>query len=98
MLKLYQRETCSYCAPVREYLMKAGLSYININVPKPRQLRAALLGETGAPYIPALVDADTVIPGKLEDNSHILAFLQQKYPVSGDFCSDPANGKSVDRV
>ncbi|MGC8164947.1 glutaredoxin domain-containing protein, partial [Salmonella enterica] len=36
MLKLYQRETCPYCKPVREKLTELNITYINVNVPKDR--------------------------------------------------------------
>lgn len=34
MLKVYQRETCPYCKPVRERLTELNVTYINVNLPK----------------------------------------------------------------
>ncbi|MED4292241.1 glutaredoxin domain-containing protein [Priestia megaterium] len=79
MLKLYQRETCPYCKPVRERLTELNISYININLPKDRSKRYELIELTGVPYIPALVDGDVVLEGKLEYNKHILNYIEEKY-------------------
>lgn len=79
MLKLYQRETCPYCKPVRERLTELGVTYININVPKDRSLRSELIALTGVPYIPALVDGETVLAGRLEYNQHILDYLEERF-------------------
>ncbi|MFE0461431.1 glutathione S-transferase N-terminal domain-containing protein [Kitasatospora sp. NPDC058965] len=79
MLTLYQREPCPYCKPVRELLTELQVSYVNVNVPKPRDERHELIAATGSKFIPALVDGDTVLPGRLEDPAHLLAYLRQRY-------------------
>ena len=80
MFKLYQRETCPYCREVRERLTELQVSYININVPKVREQRSDLIAATGNHFIPALVDSDnTVVPGRLEFNTHILDYIGLKY-------------------
>lgn len=79
MLTLYQRETCPYCKPVRELLTELQISYVNVNVPKPRDERHALRDATGSIYIPALVDGETVIAGVLENNSAVVAYLRRTY-------------------
>ncbi|MGG3006578.1 glutaredoxin domain-containing protein [Geobacillus stearothermophilus] len=79
MLKLYQRETCPYCKPVREKLTELNITYINVNVPKDRSQRTDLIELTGVPYIPALVDGDVVLAGRLEYNKHIIDYLEDKY-------------------
>lgn len=79
MLKLYQRETCPYCKPVRELLTELNITYINANVPKERERRTKLIGLTGVPYIPAIKDGEVVIAGKLESNEHILEYILNKY-------------------
>ncbi|MEU8779057.1 glutaredoxin domain-containing protein [Streptomyces sp. NPDC048606] len=61
MLVLFQRETCPGCKPVRELLTRLQVSYMNINVPKPRDDRHELIRVTGSKYIPALVDGATVV-------------------------------------
>ena len=83
MLVLFQRETCPYCKPVRELLTELGVSYLNVNVPKPRDERHDLIRTTGSKFIPALVDGAVVLPGRLEDNSHVLAYLRERYGDAG---------------
>ncbi|AJM77104.1 glutaredoxin family protein [Rathayibacter toxicus] len=79
MITLYQRETCPFCAPVRKLLTDLTMSYLIVNVVKPREERRELIEATGTPFIPALVDGETIIPGRLEDNSHILTYLINTY-------------------
>ncbi|MFP7175754.1 glutaredoxin domain-containing protein [Priestia filamentosa] len=81
MLKLYQRETCPYCKPIREKLTELNITYINVNLPKDRSLRTELIELTGVPYIPALVDEDegVVLPGRLEYNQHIFDYLEKRF-------------------
>lgn len=79
MLVLFQRETCPDCKPVRELLTKLQVSYININVPKPREERHELIRTTGSKFIPALVDGATIIPGKLRENADIIAYLKERF-------------------
>ena len=55
MLVLFQRETCPDCKPVRELLTRLQVSYLNINVPKPRDERHELIRGTGSKFIPALI-------------------------------------------
>ncbi|QDQ15000.1 glutaredoxin domain-containing protein [Streptomyces spectabilis] len=79
MLVLFQRETCPDCKPVRELLTELQVSYININVPKPRDERHELIRATGSKFLPALIDGATVIPGKLRDNSDVVAYLKERF-------------------
>ncbi|WP_211749316.1 glutaredoxin domain-containing protein [Paenibacillus sp. Marseille-Q4541] len=79
MLTLYQRETCPYCKTVRERLMELQVTYINVNLPKERSERKTLIDKMGVPFIPAIEDEGVLIPGKLEDNTHILAYINEKY-------------------
>ncbi|WP_337033925.1 glutaredoxin [Paenibacillus illinoisensis] len=79
MFKLYQRERCPYCKPVRELLTDLGVSYININVAKERSERKELIELTGVPFVPALHDGDHILAGRLEDNQHILEYIQQHF-------------------
>jgi glutathione S-transferase len=79
MLKLYQRERCPYCKPVREKLTDLGVTYVNVNVPRERGSRTELIKLTGLPFIPALVDGAVVLPGRLEDCCHILEYLEERY-------------------
>lgn len=79
MLVLFQRETCPYCKPVRELLTRLGVSYLNVNVPKPREERHELIRATGSKFIPALIDGAKVIPGKLENNDDLIAYLTERF-------------------
>ncbi|WP_342552214.1 glutaredoxin domain-containing protein [Paenibacillus sp. FSL R7-0652] len=79
MLILYQRETCPYCKPVRERLTELQVTYINVNLPKERAERKALIEKMGGPFIPAIEDDGVLIPGKLEDNAHILSYINEHY-------------------
>ncbi|WP_274918625.1 glutaredoxin domain-containing protein [Streptomyces sp. WZ-12] len=79
MLVLFQRETCPDCKPVRELLTRLQVSYLNINVPKPRDERHELIRATGSKFIPALIDGDTVIPGKLRENADLIAYLEKRF-------------------
>ncbi|WP_306368979.1 glutaredoxin domain-containing protein [Nocardiopsis sp. CC223A] len=83
MLVLFQRETCPDCKPVRELLTRLQVSYVNVNVPKPREERYELIRVTGTKYIPALVDGDTVIPGRLRENAEIIAYLERRFGTPG---------------
>lgn len=79
MIKLYQRETCPYCKPIRERLTELNISYININLPKVREERKQLIDITGNPYIPSLVDGETVITGKEESYKDVLEYINRKF-------------------
>ena len=79
MLVLFQRETCPDCKPVRELLTRLQVSYLNVNVPKPREERHELIRTTGSKYIPALVDGATIVPGRLRDNAAVIAYLKERF-------------------
>lgn len=79
MITLYQREGCPFCKPVRQLLTDLNVSYVNINVVKPRDERHELIEATGAHFIPALIDGDTVLAGRLEDNTHVLAYITERF-------------------
>jgi glutathione S-transferase len=80
MLVLYQRETCPDCRPVRELLTRLQISYLNVNVPRPRDERHELIRVTGSKFIPALVDGATIVPGRLRENADLIAYLTERYP------------------
>lgn len=81
MMILYQREGCPYCKPVRQLLTDLNVSYVNMNVVKPRDERRALIAATGSEFIPAIVDKKAVVPGKLENNEDVIAYIYEKYGV-----------------
>ncbi|MDX6682593.1 MAG: hypothetical protein QOG94_2632 [Solirubrobacteraceae bacterium] len=76
---LYQREPCPWCKPVRELLTELQVSYLLVNVPKQREARAELIRATGEHFIPALVDGDVVLAGRLEHNQHLLDYLRRRH-------------------
>ena len=76
---LYQRETCPWCQPVRQRLTELQISYTLVNVPKPREARAELIRATGEHFIPALVDGEVVLAGRLEHNQHLLDYLEERF-------------------
>lgn len=79
MMTLYQREGCPLCAPVRKLLTDLNVTYVNANVVKPRAGRRELIAATGSKFIPAIVDGDTVIPGKLENNEDVIDYILEEY-------------------
>lgn len=79
MLKIYQRETCPFCKPVREKLTELNVTYINVNLPKIRSERKELIELTGVPYIPALVDEEVIIAGKEECYKDVLEYIEKKF-------------------
>jgi len=58
MLELWQTEWCPASHRVRERLTELGVDYVTRQVPVEREQRTALLAETGADLIPALVIED----------------------------------------
>ncbi|MFE6687528.1 glutaredoxin domain-containing protein [Streptomyces sp. NPDC057743] len=95
MLVLFQRETCPDCKPVRELLTRLQVSYLNINVPKPRDERHELIRATGSKFIPALIDGDTVIPGKLRENADLIAYLEKRFGAPDSDADAPAEPGSA---
>jgi glutaredoxin len=93
MLILYQRETCPYCRTIRERLTELQVTYINVNLPKDRFERKELIEKMGVPFIPAIEDGNMWIPGKLENNQHILDYINGKYEI----CQDREGGSDAVR-
>lgn len=75
MMRLYQFEDCPYCGKVRRKMSELLLTYINVNVPTERGLRKEVMEISGQPYVPVLVDGDTI----LSDEDEIIAYLEKKY-------------------
>ncbi len=74
-LKLYQFESCPYCARVRGTLGDKGLEYEKIEVPVDRDDRDELVKVSGQLKVPVLVDGETVI----NDSAAIIDYLNEKY-------------------
>jgi len=88
MLELHQREGCPYCARVRRYLERHGLSYVSVPVPKLGSERASTtaLPGTTSPEVPVLVDGQTVVQG----SDSIIEYLSRR--VEGQPFADPTYG------
>jgi len=74
-IRLYQLESCPYCARVRQFLETKGLEYEKIDVPGAKEERDELERVSGQRLVPVLVDGDTVIT----DSMKIVAYLGEKY-------------------
>jgi len=78
-MKLYNLESCPYCAMVREKLVELGLPYEKIDVPPARPLRQEVFEVSQQYTVPVLVDGETV----LADENDIIAYLEEKYKKTG---------------
>lgn len=81
MLKLYQLETCPYCARVRAKMSEMGLTYININVPRIKTDRAELIKVSGQAGVPTLVTDDGRIIA--DDDDEIILYLENTHGGNG---------------
>ncbi len=79
MLTLYQFEGCPYCKMVRQKLSDMEMTYLSVCVPQDRSRRDAVIGVSGQPSVPVLVDGDTV----LTDEMDIIAYLERTYARGG---------------
>ncbi|NLB56464.1 MAG: glutaredoxin [Lentisphaerae bacterium] len=77
MIKLYQFETCLYCARVRAVMSELELTYININVPRAMSERTELLEVSGQPGVPTMVTEDGQVI--VDDDDAIIAYLRERY-------------------
>jgi len=76
MLELYQAEWCPASRRVRQRLTELDVAYIVRQVPVERNERIALMSETGADTVPALVVDDG---GALVGEEQILAHLDARF-------------------
>ncbi len=77
MLKLYQLDTCPYCARVRAKLADLGLTYINVNVPRSKLERHELMEVSGQAGVPTLVTEDGQVIA--DDDDAIVDYLNEHY-------------------
>jgi glutathione S-transferase len=84
-MRLYQTEWCPYCRRVRMKLTELGITYLAVNVPREKALRADLMAVSGQPGIPTLVDRDVIIA---DDDEAIIAYLEARYGTT-----DPESGE-----
>jgi len=77
MMKLYQLETCPYCARVRAKMAELGLSYVTVNVPAARAQRKELIEVSGQAGVPTLITEEGEIIA--DDDDAIIAYLDAKY-------------------
>ena len=77
MLKLYQAEWCWFCARVRAKMTDLQITYVNINVPRPKADRKDLIEVSGQAGIPTLVTEDGQVIA--DDDDAIIAYLEENY-------------------
>ncbi|PRX35650.1 glutathione S-transferase-like protein [Orenia metallireducens] len=76
MIKLYQFETCPFCAKVRNKLDEMGLEYEKIEVPKDREKRTKIKELSGQIKVPVIEDSDGTV---VNDSAKIIEYLEEKY-------------------
>jgi len=74
-MKLYNLESCPFCAMVRKKLADLALKYVRIEVPPARTFREEVFKVSGQYTVPVLVDGETV----LADEYEIIAYLEARY-------------------
>lgn len=74
-MKLYELAGCPYCAMVKTKLAQLGIAYESIPVPAQRNARKDVIEVSGQPFVPVLVDGETV----LDDENDIIAYLDRQY-------------------
>jgi glutaredoxin len=74
-MKLYNLQSCPYCAMVRDKLSDLGIAYETVEVPANRAARAEVFEVSKQWTVPVLVDGDVM----LDDEEKILPYLDQKY-------------------
>ncbi|OCL25545.1 glutaredoxin [Orenia metallireducens] len=76
MIKLYQFETCPFCAKVRNKLDELELEYEKIEVPKDREKRTKIKELSGQIKVPVIEDSDGTV---VNDSAKIIEYLEEKY-------------------
>lgn len=77
MLKLYQLESCPYCARVRSKMGDLGIPYVNVNVPRSKAERKELMEVSGQNGVPTLVCEDGSIIA--DDDDAIIEYLEKHH-------------------
>ncbi|RAW45047.1 glutaredoxin [Halorubrum sp. 48-1-W] len=77
-LKLYELESCPYCAKVRETLAELGLEYESVVVPRAHGDRTEVEEVSGQTGVPVLVDEANGIDG-MPESDDIVEYLQETY-------------------
>jgi glutathione S-transferase len=77
MLKLYQLESCPYCARVRSKMSELGIDYEKADVPRDKSQRTELIDLCGKPGVPTMVCEDGSIIA--DDDDAIVAYLEEHY-------------------
>lgn len=60
-LKLYSRQWCSWCIDAKDFLMRHGYKFIEIDVGKDRQAYAEMTELSSQTYVPTFVAGDKVL-------------------------------------
>ena len=77
-MKLYNIDSCGYCAMVRNELAQIGLEYEKIDVSWSHPERKEVYEVSGQTTVPVLVDGDKI----LADEYEIIDYLKKTYPVN----------------
>ncbi|GAB6099369.1 glutathione S-transferase N-terminal domain-containing protein [Halanaerocella petrolearia] len=76
MIKLYQFETCPFCAKVRRKLDGLNLDYEKVEVPKDKDKRTTIKELSGQIKVPVIQDSDGTV---VHDSSEIVDYLEENY-------------------
>jgi len=60
-LKLYSRQWCSWCIDAKDFLVRRGYKFIEIDVGKDRQAYAEMTELSSQTYVPTFVAGDKVL-------------------------------------
>ena len=77
MLKLYQLESCPYCARVRAKMADLAIICEKIDVPRSKPERTELIEISGQPGVPTLVCEDGRVIA--DDDDAIIEYLEQNH-------------------
>jgi glutaredoxin len=60
-LKLYSRQWCSWCIDAKDFLVRRGYKFVEIDVGKDRQAYAEMTELSSQTYVPTFVAGDKVL-------------------------------------
>lgn len=77
-IKLYQLESCPFCAKVRKSLDSLGLEYSTINVTPPERPEVAEV-TGGSTTVPVIEDPNTEAFDWMDESDEIVEYLEKEY-------------------